>query len=64
VVLRLRSEIDVTPTFKQKKDARSSDSYDPNACPDPLYLHDAERGTYVTLDRALYERLQAGRIRL
>jgi fatty-acyl-CoA synthase len=64
VVLRLRPEIDVTPTFKQKKDARSSDCYNPEACLDPLYLHDTERGAYVALDRALYERLQGGRIRL
>jgi fatty-acyl-CoA synthase len=64
VMLRLRSEIDVTPTFKQRKPARSSDSYDPEACPDPLYLLDAERGAYVVLDRALYARLQAGGIRL
>jgi fatty-acyl-CoA synthase len=64
VMLRLCSEIDVTPTFKQRKPARSSDSYDPEACSDPLYLLDAERGAYVALDRTLYARLQAGSIRL
>ena len=64
LVLRLRSEIDITSTFKHRKPARSSDSYDPEVCPDPLYLHDAERGAYVTLDRTLFARLRAGGIRL
>jgi fatty-acyl-CoA synthase len=64
VVLRLLPEIDVTPTFKQRKPARSSDRYDPEACPDPLYLLDPECGAYVALDRALYARLQAGDVRL
>jgi hypothetical protein len=38
--------------------------YDPAACPDPLYLHLVERGGYVALDFALYERIRDGTLRL
>ena len=43
VVLRIRSELELTPTFKQKTSAAPV-PYDPAACPDPLYVHLPERG--------------------
>jgi fatty-acyl-CoA synthase len=67
VLLRIRNEIDVTPTFKQMKNRsahQGCDGYDPGACPDPLYVHDPERRAYVALDRPLYERIVSGKLRL
>jgi fatty-acyl-CoA synthase len=63
VLLRIRSEIDLTPTFKQKKNAAKQGGYDPATCPDALYVHDPKRRAFVTLDQALYECIQAGRLR-
>ena len=63
VLLRLRREIDVTPTFKQMKGG-AREGYDPGACPDALYVHDPDRRAYVVLDQRLYERIQDGKMRL
>jgi fatty-acyl-CoA synthase len=62
VLLRLRSELELTPTFKQKTSAAQV-PYDPAACRDPLYVHLPERG-YILLDAALYERIRDGKLRL
>ena len=64
VLIRLRHEIDLTPTFKPLKQGGGEESYDPNACPDRLYINDPDRRVYVPLDQRLYERLRAGDIRL
>jgi fatty-acyl-CoA synthase len=64
VLLRIRSEIDLTPTFKQRKNAPEPGGYDPAACRDALYVYDPERRAYVTLDQTRYDRIQAGEFRL
>ena len=64
VLLRIRSEIDLTPTFKQRKNASGPGGYDPAACPDALYVYDPGRRAYVALDQARYDRIQAGQFRL
>jgi fatty-acyl-CoA synthase len=64
VLLRMRSEIDITPTFKQRKRSDVQDGFDPSTCPDVLYVHDPERRAYVILDKPLYERIQSGTMRL
>jgi alkylhydroperoxidase family enzyme len=64
VLLRVRSEIDLTPTFKQRKNAPEQGGYDPAACPDALYVHDPARRAFMALDQALYQRIQAGQFRL
>ena len=64
VLLRIRAEIDLTPTFKQRKNAPEQGGYDPATCPDALYVHDPGRRAYVALDQALYARIQAGQFRL
>jgi fatty-acyl-CoA synthase len=64
VLLRIRSEIALTPTFKQMKHAGEQGGYDPASCPDALYVHDARRRAYVPLDQTLYRRIQAGQFRL
>jgi fatty-acyl-CoA synthase len=60
VVLRLRREIDLKPTFKPLKRGGREESYDPSACPDPLYVNDPDRRAYIPLDQRLYERLREG----
>jgi fatty-acyl-CoA synthase len=64
VLLRLREEIDVTPTFKPLKRGTGPDGYDPAACVDRLYVLDPEQRAYVVLDPRLYERIRAGRMQL
>lgn len=60
VLLRVRTEIDLTPTFKPLKRAGGQDGYDPSACADRLYVNDPERRAYIALDQQLYERIRAG----
>jgi fatty-acyl-CoA synthase len=64
VLLRMRKEIDVTPTFKQLKRGDAQDGYDPGTCPDALYVNDPDCRAYVAMDQQLYERIQNGRMRL
>jgi fatty-acyl-CoA synthase len=64
VLLRLRKEIDLTPTFKALKPRDGEDCYDPSTCPDELYVNDPGRSTYVALDQALYDRIRAGGVPL
>jgi fatty-acyl-CoA synthase len=64
VLLRIRKQIDLTPTFKPLKRGGGQDGYDPSICPDRLYVNDPESGAYVALDQRLYERIRAGRMPL
>jgi fatty-acyl-CoA synthase len=62
VLLRIRSEIDLTPTFKQKKNGEEN-VWDPSICPDALYVYDSGRGAFVPLDLLIYERIRTGQFR-
>ncbi len=64
VLLRLRQEIDFTPTLKPLKRGTGPDGYDPTACLDRLYVLDPEQQAYVALDQRLYQRIRAGRMQL
>jgi fatty-acyl-CoA synthase len=64
VLLRLRDEIDVTATFKPLKRETGPETYDPDTCPDRLYVHDPSQGAYVVLDRGIYALIRAGRMQL
>jgi len=59
VFLRIRGEIETTATCRPKKQALSREGYDPAVIRDALYFHDHAREAFVTLDTALYERIQA-----
>jgi fatty-acyl-CoA synthase len=61
--LRIRTEMDVTSTFKQKKIDYVAQGFDPRASSDPIYFDDAATGSFVRVDAALYERLRDRRIR-
>jgi fatty-acyl-CoA synthase len=64
VFLRLRTEVDLTGTFKYSKTALVREGYDPDACKDPIYFDSAGTHALVALDRDLYGRIQAGEFRL
>jgi len=62
--LRMRKEIALTETFKQKKREIAAEGYDPARIADALFFDDRAAKAYIPLDQALYEALQAGRQRL
>ena len=62
--LRIQSEIDVTGTFKQKKVDLVRQGFDPTAIRDPIYFSDPASQAYVRLDQDLYQRIQAGQVRV
>lgn len=64
VFLRIRKDIDVTTTFKQRKVDLVKDGFDPEKISDPLYFNDPVKQTFVPLDKALYERIQSGQQRV
>jgi fatty-acyl-CoA synthase len=64
VFLRIRREIDVTATFKQKKIDLVKDGFDPSRGADPIYFNDPQRKAFVRIDPELYAEINAGKIRL
>jgi fatty-acyl-CoA synthase len=62
--LRIQSEIDVTGTFKQKKLDLVRQGFDPSGTTDPIYFNDPASQSFVRLDKDLYDRLQAGKVRV
>lgn len=62
--LRIRSEMEVTGTFKYTKTELVRQGYDPGATADVLYFNDPEYQAFVRIDQALHGRIQSGEIRL
>ncbi len=62
--LRIRREIDVTTTFKQKKLDLVKDGFDPGQTIDPIYFSDPQKRAFVRVDPALFGRINAGQMRL
>jgi fatty-acyl-CoA synthase len=62
--LRIRRDMDVTSTFKQKKVDFVAQGPDPGATDDPIYFDDPAAKAFVRVDAALYDRIRDGRIRL
>jgi fatty-acyl-CoA synthase len=62
--LRFQSKMDVTGTFKHAKSDLVRQGYDPGVIGDAIYFNDPERAVFVQLDKALYDRIQAGQLRL
>jgi fatty-acyl-CoA synthase len=62
--LRIRKNLDVTTTFKQKKMELVKQGFDPSLTSDPLFFNDPAKRAFVPLDAALHERLLSGQIRL
>jgi fatty-acyl-CoA synthase len=64
VFLRIRHDIDVTTTFKQKKIDLVKQGFDPGRGADPIYFNDPQRKAFVRIDGDLYQAINAGGIRL
>ncbi|HLH97621.1 MAG TPA: long-chain-acyl-CoA synthetase [Xanthobacteraceae bacterium] len=62
--LRIRSEMDVTSTFKQKKIDFVAQGFDPTVITDPIFFDDPSAEAFVRMDRALYQRIRDGGVRL
>jgi fatty-acyl-CoA synthase len=62
--LRMRTSADVTGTFKYSTTELARQGYDPNAIADALYFERVETNEFVPLDKHLFDRIQAGEIRL
>jgi fatty-acyl-CoA synthase len=62
--LRIRSELEVTATFKYTRNHLMREAYDPVAADDLIYFNDRKRGAFVRLDTELYDRLRTGQVRL
>jgi fatty-acyl-CoA synthase len=62
--LRIVSALELTGTFKQRKQELALEGYDPGRVRDALYIDDGTRDAYVPLDEALHARLLSGKLRL
>ena len=62
--LRVRTEIDVTGTFKQTKVNLVREGFNPAATSDPIYFNDTHAKGFVRLDPELYRRIESGDVRL
>jgi fatty-acyl-CoA synthase len=62
--LRLCAALDFTETFKPKTHHLAGEGFDPAATSDDLYFDHPGFAAYVRLDRELFARLQAGKLRL
>ena len=63
--LRILSAIEITGTFKLRKQELTAQGYDPALTGgDAVYVEDAALKAYVPLSEALYETLKAGQLRL
>jgi fatty-acyl-CoA synthase len=62
--LRLQDELEVTATFKHRKNDLVRDGYDPASTSDAIYFNHQERQAFVQIDAGLYEAIQTGQIRL
>ncbi|MBW4052285.1 MAG: long-chain-acyl-CoA synthetase [Proteobacteria bacterium] len=64
VFLRIVPTLDVTGTFKLKKQELASQGFDPGRINDLLYFESAMTGRYMPLDAGLYQRILQGLERL
>jgi fatty-acyl-CoA synthase len=62
--LRLKHEIDVTGTFKQRKVDLVREGFDPSGINDPIYFNDPTSQSFVRLDKDLYALIQSGEVRV
>jgi fatty-acyl-CoA synthase len=62
--LRIVPGIELTGTFKLRKQDLASEGYDLARVRDTLYFEDRQQGAYVPLDQTLYALLQGGKVRV
>jgi fatty-acyl-CoA synthase len=61
--LRLRPEMEITGTFKQRKVDLVKDGFDPSRIADPIYWFDPAAGRYEPLDETRYRDIVEGRVK-
>jgi fatty-acyl-CoA synthase len=64
VFLRVRRELEVTATFKHRKNDLAKEGFNPLGIADPLYVFDRAQGAYVPLDADRFAAIESGAIRL
>jgi fatty-acyl-CoA synthase len=64
VFVRIRKDLDMTATFKQKKVDLVQQGFNPDTISDPIYFNDPSRKAFIPLDRAVYAGIQSGQIRV
>ncbi len=64
VFVRILAELELTGTFKLRKQELMREGYDPVQVRDPVFFNDEAAGLYAALDARRYGELQAGKIRL
>jgi fatty-acyl-CoA synthase len=62
--LRILSALDLTPSFRPRKQDLLRDGFDPGATADPIYFNDRAHAAFVPLDSALHGRIVEGGVRL
>ena len=62
--VRIRDEIEVTGTFKQKKMDLTKEGFDPEKTGDAMFFDDPRERAFVRIDAALYADIVAGEVRL
>jgi fatty-acyl-CoA synthase len=62
--LRVRDAIEMTGTFKPKKQELVREAYNPAVIADPIYFDDRAGEVFVKLDSGLFERIRTGALRL
>jgi fatty-acyl-CoA synthase len=64
VFLRLRPEMEITGTFKQRKVELVKEGFDPAAIHEPIYRLDPDTNTYKRLDADTYAAIGEGRVKV
>lgn len=62
--VRLIKEIDMTGTYKLKKNNLQKEGYDVTSLKDAVFFFDARQKMYVPLTKSLYEEINTGKVRL
>jgi fatty-acyl-CoA synthase len=62
--VRIRSQLEMTATFKPKKQTLVSQGYNPALVLDDIYIDDRASQIFVKLGAALYERIMNREVRL
>jgi len=63
VFLRITPETEITTTFKYKKTNLVKEGYDPDKVPDALFIADTSAKTFITLDKALFKKIEKGELK-
>jgi len=62
--LRVQQQLEITATFKQKKNELVQDGFDPSVVNDPLFFRSTSAGKFVPVTPELFARLQTGEERV